>query len=269
MYKRFGLSDNPYDMGGLYVPAPDTLPASQTINPYWDFIRTLPGDGIEMRFRGRWQPDWTATILSKEPISRHALCGRYCWAIPDPLSLEFLRDWLRPQAVEMGGGTGYIANQLAQLCIDILAYDTRPPQLVTDNHWHSPMRQKPRETTVGETEDLYESSSEFTGETRPVFFDVKQGGPEVLANYPDRTLFLCWPPYANDMASLCLAAHTGKRLVYIGEAAGGCTADARFFEMLDADWHEVASHTPIQWSGIHDEIVVYERGKAVEEEVQT
>ncbi len=62
------------------------------------------------------------------------------------------------------------------------------------------------------------------------------------------------------MAFECLQAYQGKRLVYIGEQSGGCNATDEFFDRLEQEWEEVASHRIIQWSGLHDYIVVYERG---------
>jgi hypothetical protein len=226
------------------VVAPADLLASQTINPYWDIIRTFPGNDFDWRYDHVWSPDWAAAFMDgiNKP-ARTELCVEYTWVIPDPLTLEFVAKWLKPSAIEIGAGTGYLAWQLSQLGVDILAFDQKPPHLKTDNHWHSPRNKK----------DAFYA-------TRPIFFDVQEGESDALIAHRDRVLFLCWPPMS-DMALNCLNSYTGHRLVYIGESCGGCTASDEFFDRLESDWEEVATHRPIQWYGIHDWVEVYERKK--------
>lgn len=225
------------------VAPPIDLPLSQTDNPYWDTIRAIPGSQFEWEYEQRYAPDAMA-LFSKQRIDRNDLCGKYAWAIPDPASLDFVAEWLKPAAIEIGAGTGYWAWQLSQLGVDMIAYDLFPPQHTGQNHYHSPRN--------GEKNGLL-------GVTREVYFDVRAGGELIAAQYPDRTLFLCWPPYDSDMAVNTLNAYQGKRLVFIGEGDGGCTADDAFFEKLGEEWEEVASHRPIQWNYIHDYITVYEQ----------
>lgn len=228
----------------LFTPPPANLPVSQTDNPYWDILRTVPGDAIHWKYGHRWAPDSTALLLSERRLSRHDLCGKYAWAIPDPAALAFVAEHCSPRAIEIGAGTGYWAWQLSQLGVDIVVYDKAPPQLVTSNHWHSPRDDK---------------RGKLSGETRTVFFAVRKGTHTVLAKHTDRTLFLCWTPYNTNMAFDCLKNYQGKRLVFIGESEGGCTGDDAFFELLDKEWEEIASHQIVQWSGLHDSIAVYER----------
>jgi len=244
------------DLEGIMrkVPPPPDLPVSQTENPYWDIVRTIPGNGIDWKYDRIWAPDWTATYFDddgrllppKQHIDRNELNGEYTWAIPDPISLEFVAKWLAPKAVEMGAGTGYWCWQLTQLGVDMLAFDKKPPNK-TINHWHSPR------TPEGDA---------FSGEMRQTYHEVRQGTPLQLRRMLDRTLFLSWPPM-DTMAALCLKHYQGKRVVYIGEGDGGCTATSAFFEQLEAEWKEVAEHRIVQWWSIHDYITVYEREKDV------
>ena len=44
---------------------------------------------------------------------------------------------------------------------------------------------------------------------------VAVGGVEKIAEHPDRTLFLCYPP-TGDMAKACLDAYAGELFVYVG-----------------------------------------------------
>jgi hypothetical protein len=45
----------------------------------------------------------------------------------------------------------------------------------------------------------------------------------------------------------------------LAEGRGGSCADDPFFNLLDAKWRKVASHTPVRWRMIHDVVTVYER----------
>jgi len=215
-------------------------------NPYWDEIKDRLAEVVDMFHVFRvanliLSTTWDTSIW----IKRKDFCGKYCWAVPDPDTLAFVAQWLGPCAVEMGAGTGYFAWQLQQCGVDILAYDLAPPHLSCKNEYHGVRN---------------EDGTALLEQTREVYFPVETGAPETLEQHTDLTLFLCWPPYASDMASLCLQHYHGTRVVYVGESEGGCTADEIFFEILECGWHEVAQHRPIQWDGIHDWVYVYERG---------
>lgn len=227
------------------APPPANLPSSRTDNPYWDIVRALPGDGIDWEFERVWSPKWGLGV------DRHELCREFSWAIPDPDSLDFVASYLAGGCVEIGAGTGYWAWQLAQLGVDIVAYDILPPQQSGENYFHSPR--------VARYGDLL-------GALRSVFFDVRKGSHHAAADHLERALFLCWPPYNDSMAADCLTCYLGNRLVFIGESEGGCTGGETFFAKLGRDWHEVASHRPVQWWGIHDWITVYERNAEGESE---
>lgn len=198
-------------------------------NPYWEEIQSnLVGvvHGLLSGNRSRW-------------TQRRDYCRDYTWAIPDPETLAFVFKWLGPQAIEMGAGTGYWASLLAAMGLDILAFDACPPDKIA-NYYHHP-------------------ENDETG-LWTVFYPVEVGDPTTLKDHPDRTLFLCWPPYDKPMGYECLQNYPGQRIVYIGEGDGGCTGDDEFFTLLERDWHPIAEHAGIQWDGIHDTVQVYERG---------
>jgi hypothetical protein len=113
--------------------------------------------------------------------------------------------------------------------VDILPIDRDPPR-TGRNHWG--MRRE--------------------------FVPILHGHPTVLKQYPDRALFLCWPPMS-DMAARCLRHYRGTHVLYIGEGPGGCTADDQFFKRLDSAWDEVESVDIPQWDGIHDALTIYRR----------
>jgi hypothetical protein len=98
---------------------------------------------------------------------------------------------------------------------------------------------------------------------RATYHPVATGYTRAAKDFPDRALFLCWPPYGSPMAAAALDFYTGNRVIYIGEGDGGCCADDNFFAALDKGWVEVAEHRPVQWSGLHDWITVYDRKAGV------
>lgn len=165
-----------------------------------------------------------------EHEGRDTAVDKYSWAIPNETALVALAR-VAP-LVEIGAGTGYWAHMLGERGVDVIAFD-RDPVSTKQNHWHR--------------------------KNRVSWFSVQEGTAEIAGRYPDRTLFLCWPPYDEPMASLALKSYTGKRVAYIGEGYGGCTADDEFHEMLGRDWNEIQEIDIPQWYGLHDHLWVYER----------
>lgn len=133
--------------------------------------------------------------------------------------------------VEIGAGTGYWSAMIAQAGGDVIAYDSTPPG--PGNNYHPDPNAR--------------------------YFDVQQGGTEKAALHPDRTLFLCWPPYGEIMAWEALVYYKGSTLVYVGEGQGGCTGNDAFHELLDAQWEERLSLYLPNWQGIRDTLTVYQR----------
>jgi hypothetical protein len=228
-------------------------------NPFWDEAASLFVFPVDRYDDGLW----TAVRMRrfekqlKSVEERDNYCRRYAWAVPDPDSLQFVAEHLGPRAVEIGAGLGYWAWQLSLRGVDILAYDSAPPDKVINDFCI------PREVSIRDAEIAQEAYEEAIGGKSPgifpkLWYPVELGGPEALAQHSDRTLFLCWPPYATPMADRCLQHYQGNRLVYIGEH-GGCNGDDDFFERLEAQWNEVAGHRIVSWFGIHDAIAVYER----------
>ena len=154
---------------------------------------------------------------------------RYAFAVPTAPALETLAHYA--PILELGAGTGYWAFLLRQRGVDVLAYDLAPPdRLSNPNHFHA-----------------------------VTWTRVEEGGLEVLADHPDRSLFLCWPPYRDPLATRALGAYAGTTLVYVGEPAGGHTADATFFEELARGWRAVEQVPLPNWPGTHDALTVYLR----------
>lgn len=156
--------------------------------------------------------------------AREELVFKYSWAIPDEQSIDLIKKY--SPLVEMGAGGGYWASLIRQKGGDILCFD----KYVKNNYF---------------------SKQNWT--------EVSKGSPKDLINYPDRALFLCWPPYDNLMAYNCLKHFSGKYLIYIGENEGGCNGCDRFFNKLKNNYKLVEKYQNPRWNLLKDLIYVYER----------
>jgi hypothetical protein len=154
---------------------------------------------------------------------------RYAFAIPTEAALATLARFA--PIVELGAGTGYWAHLLRRRGVDCVAFDAAPP-------------------------DLAPNPNRFNAFT---WTAVEPGGVEVLREHADRTLLLCWPSYQDPFAACALRAYAGSRLAYIGEAAGGHTADDAFFAQLERDWLPLQEVPLPNWPGTTDRLVVFQR----------
>jgi hypothetical protein len=154
---------------------------------------------------------------------------RYAFAVPTDGALATLARY--GPIVELGAGTGYWAFLLRRRGVVCTAYDLAPP-----DRRPNPNRFQPLTWTY-----------------------VEQGDVDKVAAHSDRALFLCWPSYREPFASRALAAYAGTTLLYIGESAGGHTADDAFFAQLDTGWLRVEQVALPNWPGTHDALTVYRR----------
>lgn len=170
--------------------------------------------------------------LYKLCYERDRCVKKYAWAIPNQEAIEELVK-LSP-IIELGAGRGYWASLVQAAGGDIVAYDS----------W------------INEDGDIRHFSSDSYEKT---FMHVDKGDAEgVVELYADMTLFLCWPPYHKNMASVTLKKymeHGGKTLVYVGESEGGCTADQEFFDLL-VNIEPRYINIPT-WPGVYDYMSIY------------
>jgi hypothetical protein len=115
------------------------------------------------------------------------LAQRYAYVVPSHSTLAMLAG-LGP-LVELGAGTGYWAYRLRAIGADIVALDQAPPDGERANRYHPPARPWTR---------------------------VEHGDQAALSRYPDRALFLCWPPLFSSLGD-CLAYYRGDIVAYIGD----------------------------------------------------
>jgi len=196
----------------------------------YEQLRRDPDSELPESLRGLGLPN----LYGGRPrYGRESRVHRYAWAVPDDAALRIMAK--HAPIVEIGAGTGYWAALLRARGVDIVAYDKDPPDGGEGHPFHA---------------------------ARRAWTDVAVGGPEKAAEHPDRTLFLCWPPYDDPMAADCLREYRGDVVIYVGEGKHGCTADDTFHDMLAADWHLVRAHSIPQWAGVHDRLFVYRRGPA-------
>ncbi len=138
------------------------------------------------------------------------LCRLYAFATPNHIAIQRLTA-LTPM-VEIGAGTGYWSHMIRSASsstttpLTVHCYDKDPPcaqSKIKHNDYHG-------------------RSKAWT--------DVIKGGPEVVTQFPNCTLFLCYPPPDSPMALLSLRAYTGDCVCYVGEWQGDTGTKA--FEKL-------------------------------------
>ena len=202
-------------------------------NPYWEAVKdcvaadSLRGNPVV----GEFLLDLSVKENMARSPNRQRLVRKYCWTIPDPETVAFVAKHAQGGLVDPIAGTGYWAYLLAQVGVDVVCYDLNPGAALLTNGWHG--------------EDLY---------TEVCAKDCA----EAAALHPERTLFLSWPPFQEDVGARILMAYKGIRIIYIGESEGH-TGDDELRRILENDWTEVDSRRPVQWWGVHDLVTVYER----------
>jgi hypothetical protein len=158
----------------------------------------------------------------------------YAWAVPNEEAIEALRE--HSPLVEVGAGRGYWAALAAAAGADIIAFDQDPPVQAGVNGWH---RQP------------------------GLYFLVAQGSAEVAGEHPDRTLFLCWPPWNSDLGTRALRSYRGKTIVYIGDE-GHNAGTPRFYAEMSAQFSRTRVVDIPQWPGLKGRMEVWQRMGPVE-----
>jgi len=175
---------------------------------------------------------WLRTGTEATAFDRRVACvRRYAFGVPNGAALAAIERCA--PIVELGAGTGYWAYLLRNRGVEVVAFDLAPPDQAPNAY-----RFEPRTWT-----------------------EVKTGGVEILDQYPDPTLLLCWPGYKDAFADEALRAYSGQVLIYIGEPAGGHTANPAFFERLRNEWVLSEQVAIPQWPGAHDALSIFHRGQ--------
>jgi len=148
---------------------------------------------------------------------KSSVASTYAWAVPTRTAVAAIAAHTS-RVVEVGCGSGYWAWLLEQAGVDVLAIDTTPPPVA----WHA----------------------------------VRLGTELEVAKHPDRTLFLCWPPWASEMAYNALSRYRGELVVYVGEWMGG-SAEPRFFSLLAQEYEEADRVDIPQWFMRADRLTIW------------
>jgi hypothetical protein len=173
---------------------------------------------------------WLLSTNNPSPLDslslRRELVKQYSFAIPSPEALDALE--VHAPIVEMGAGSGYWAYLLRSGNVEVSAFDA----CVQGNKGY------------------------FFHKT---WTDVIRSGTPVLEDYPDYTLFLCWPPYKTAMAANCLKHYRGSTVIYIGESEGGCTGTRSFRRLLEKEFDAEKRVIIPCWETINDSMEIWRR----------
>lgn len=203
-------------------------------NPYWDAVK----EHIQPSYRATWHPD-CADMLEVNPYPRgdgprrHDYVSTYAWTIPDPDSVQFVLAHCGERVIDPLAGSGYWAWLLRSAGIRVDASDLKPPNL-GGNGWHP---------------GAYVWTNVGQADARTLPWD----------DITDRTLLLSWPPYGADLGEQVARSFRGQRLIYIGESEGASCGTDEMFDYFDEAFNLAAERTPVQWSGMYDEIRIYDR----------
>ncbi len=201
-------------------------------NAYWDAVQHQLADD------DHWGPCvGSLPYIKRGELLRHDMTSLYSWTVTDPATVAFVAGHCGPRVLDPLAGSGWWAFLLGKLGVDVLASDAALPG-EPENVWHT---EGVLHCPVDRADAIQAASERGSG----------------------RTLLLSWPPYGSDIGERLLAARAWSRVVYVGEGPGGCCGDDGMFEAFAVGFVEVARHQPVQWWGLHDEVVVYDRSGGV------
>jgi len=162
---------------------------------------------------------------------RLAYCDKYAWAVPDADAIAALVK--HSPLIEIGAGRGYWAGLASAAGADIIAFDPQPPVAGAANSWHR---------------------------TPGTFFKVAAADLDVVALHPQRTLFLCWPPWNSDVALRTLRHYTGATVIYVGDE-GHNAGSPEFYAELKAGFSLQQVVNIPRWPGATDRLEVWQRSQ--------
>ncbi len=132
-----------------------------------------------------------------ESIRKNFIALKWCCAVPTPEVLSELA--LFSPVIEVGAGSGYWANQLSELGVNIIALD---------------------------------NGTDYRAE----YFDVKQVDTFDFSTCAERTLLLIWPSDNLNWAHDLLNKAKWKKIIYIGEWRDGRMATSSFFDKIQNEF---------------------------------
>jgi hypothetical protein len=183
-----------------------------------------------LRFYGHLIDTRSVVQFIKMLKMRLIYCDTYAWGIPHDEAICTLVK--HSPIIEIGAGRGYWAGLAASAGASIIAFDSNPPIKKEANNWH---RQP------------------------GTFFEVSKADLDVVRMYPDRTLFLCWPPHGSDVALKTIQNYKGKTVIYVGDDGHVSSGTPEFYKEMSTYFTLVqVVHIP-RWPGIQDRLEVWQR----------
>jgi hypothetical protein len=219
------------------------LEAGRIGNPYLDAYTESMARRDEVE---ELTPEWELLDI-EQTWMRTALCACFAYAIPNGAAIDRLVS--AGPLLEVGAGLGYWARLIRDAGGDILAVD--------------------RDWSAGSGKSGFNPENRFHGEDNEAWTSVVLVHDCVgtVRDHPERTLFLCWPPYGSPDApepadgwfdAECLKAYSGEVFILVGEI-GGCTGSPAFARDLDERWERVELIELPTWPRVHDEMHVFRR----------
>jgi hypothetical protein len=168
--------------------------------------------------------------LRQEYTKRDVFTTFFAWAVPSRDAIdaitEFTSDISGP-IVEVGAGRGLWAHLLQLNGVDMIPTDLEPARMPF---------------THIEAADSLQAVTKF----------LTPGG----------CLMSCWPNgasrYVNEALRLALSQNLVEKVIYIGEAAGGCTGNDELFDILDQNFMLMGIVNLPHWYGVHDKVYLYQ-----------
>lgn len=192
-------------------------------------LKIRGGDVVNINEFEIGSKEWGDAIVNKYR-QREYFTEKYSWAVPTEEAIREIAKYA--PILEIGAGAGYWAYLLRKIGVEILAFDEAPPG--------------------GKKENSYRHKRQWS--------EVLEGNIEKVDEYPNHTLFLCWPPYDDPMAFDCITRTKAKHLIYVGEGGYGCNATDEFFAYVHKHFDECETDILIpKWDGIHDYFEIYKR----------
>ena len=164
---------------------------------------------------------------------REEFIAQFGFAIPTRDILDVISRYA--PILEVGSGCGYWAYELRRRGVDIVATDP------------------------GTGRYAFQSKG---APWRPWTKIEALTADHAIAAYPDRTLLVVWPDYADPWAADALCMYPEDIVLYVGEGADGCTADEAFHARLAQDFDEERVLAIPVFYGLHDRLFVYRRRKS-------
>ena len=190
---------------------------------------------------------------------RDFLCNLYGYAALHPSTIEMFCKELYSsfnniqRIIEMGSGTGYLANLLNQKGIKVDAFDIAP-------------------TTASTDKNISVEVNEYHGCTSP-FYDVKRGNAKHLKSIfkqnkniaPTTALLLCYPPPQTTMAEDMLnifKSFGGRYVIHVGEFSG-LTGSLKFQNTLKRDFEMIRRLDCLRWGTDSTELTIWHANKTM------